>query len=83
MLHFSEQQMVMAANTKVKEIRQQLNEEKMKCQSLEKSYKEKIDYQVRLIEVFVRLESCMLVSRTTKLNVAQSVDFSLIFVLGF
>ena len=75
--------MVMAANTKVKEIRQQLNEEKMKCQSLEKSYKEKIDYQVRLIEVFVRLESCMLVSRTTKLNVAQSVDFSLIFVLGF
>jgi hypothetical protein len=43
---FSEQQMVMAGNTKIKEIRQELNQEKMKYQALEKSYKDKMEYQV-------------------------------------
>lgn len=38
--------MVFAANNRVKEIRQELNQEKIRNQSMEKSYKEKIDYQV-------------------------------------
>ncbi|XP_060553042.1 ribosome-binding protein 1-like isoform X3 [Ruditapes philippinarum] len=45
-----EQQMVMAGNTKIKEIRQELNQEKMKYQALEKSYKDKMEYQGREVQ---------------------------------
>lgn len=46
MFSILEQQMVFAANNKVKEIRQELNQEKVKSQTLEKSYKEKMEYHV-------------------------------------
>ncbi|KAL4237573.1 Ribosome binding protein 1 [Mactra antiquata] len=42
-----EQQMVMAANTRLKEIRQDLNQEKVRFQTMEKNYKDKMDYQNR------------------------------------
>jgi len=38
--------MVIASNNRVKEIRQELNQEKIRSQSLEKPYKDKIEYQV-------------------------------------
>ncbi|XP_053374093.1 ribosome-binding protein 1-like isoform X7 [Mercenaria mercenaria] len=45
-----EQQMVMAGNTKLKEIRQELNQEKMKYQSMEKNFKDKMEYQGREVQ---------------------------------
>lgn len=38
--------MVFAANNRLKDMRQELNQEKIKNQTLEKSYKEKIELQV-------------------------------------
>lgn len=45
-----EQQMLMAANTKLKEIRQELNQEKMKYQTMEKNFKDKMEYQGREVQ---------------------------------